>query len=311
MQNKIHTPIFRYLVSLLLSIAFLLNLSCESNLTDSLEGRPCAANYKCLPGYVCDKDTNLCIKETKTEEEAVKSKDATVIDAENRNVTGSAIDLLVDANTKELDSTTDNSDQDAQRFDTALADIDLNDIDATIDSRVEIDSSTTTGQSDVEDAAPTESAAGDFDAADNPMVCGQGIEPTRTNCPTICQSCENGVCYIVCDDEKPCDKEEITCPPEFDCGVQCSHIQACEKATIDCPHLHSCVVSCTGELSCEKAEINCFDGPCELRCGPSAHACQKADLKCGVQKCEAVCEPGQDPPNVKDCELSCSEKCDC
>lgn len=311
MQNKVHTLIFRHLALLLLSIAILLILSCESILSGSLEGRPCAANNECLDGYVCDIDADVCIKETKSEENAIKVNDAEAISAINRNADDSSIGVSVDADTKELDSTTNNSDHDAQSFDTALPDIDLGDMDSMIDDRIEIDGSTPTEQSDIEDATPTDSSSGDLDASNNPLICGQGVEPTGTDCPPICRWCENGVCYIVCDGELSCSKEAITCPSEFDCEVRCSHSLACEKATIDCPERHSCIVSCTGELSCEKTKFNCFDGPCALRCGPGAHACQKADLNCGVQKCEAVCEPGQDLPKVSNCELSCSEKCAC
>jgi hypothetical protein len=50
------------LVSLLLGSLLVLSLACESELSTSLEGRPCDAEGNCLPGYVCDSATQRCVR---------------------------------------------------------------------------------------------------------------------------------------------------------------------------------------------------------------------------------------------------------
>ena len=37
-------------------------LGCESTLSTSLEGKSCGAQGQCLPGYVCDPSSNLCVR---------------------------------------------------------------------------------------------------------------------------------------------------------------------------------------------------------------------------------------------------------
>jgi len=297
-----------------------------------LEGRPCATNHECLDGYICDWDANICILNTLSEEDTIETADA-----DSRDLDGSTIDPSVDAtaresfraidnneeNTNRIDATAresfraiDNNEQDANRFDATRAPSDADAIASSIDSHFEIDSGGTAGQGGVRDANEAGSSGGSPDsgglpdAGSNVLVCGQSIAPTGTGRPDICRITENGVCYIVCDDEQLCD-EDITCPPDFNCEVQCTHQQACAKLTIECPEKNACIVSCTGESSCEKANINCDKGPCELRCHTGAHACDKAKLWCGIQECKASCGPGQDEPEIKKCDLSCSTDCGC
>src|SRR5688500_13764962 len=48
----------------LLSLFFLVLAciaSCQGDLSESLEGKGCGANYECLTGYECDKPTNVCV----------------------------------------------------------------------------------------------------------------------------------------------------------------------------------------------------------------------------------------------------------
>lgn len=49
------------LVGWLLGSVAGLSLGCESDLSASLEGRPCDADGNCLPGYVCDGATERCV----------------------------------------------------------------------------------------------------------------------------------------------------------------------------------------------------------------------------------------------------------
>src|SRR5262245_37816794 len=37
--------------------------ACESDLSSDLEGKKCDADGGCLTGYVCDEDTNTCIRQ--------------------------------------------------------------------------------------------------------------------------------------------------------------------------------------------------------------------------------------------------------
>jgi hypothetical protein len=57
------------LVSLLLGSALGLSLACESELSTSLEGRPCDAEGACLPGYACDNASQRCVRSASEDDE--------------------------------------------------------------------------------------------------------------------------------------------------------------------------------------------------------------------------------------------------
>ncbi|MBN1656221.1 MAG: hypothetical protein JXA30_20800 [Deltaproteobacteria bacterium] len=224
--------------------------SCSSDLTDSLEGRACDTEHKCLEGYVCDRKQNLCVP-------------------------------LVAADSGNLDS----------------------------DSGDAVSESGTINDGGGEDDASIKAGA---DAAEGDRPCGFEIRSSEAACPTRCDRCEDGVCYIECDEERKCRNAKITCPEGLACEVQCSRTQACEGAKIFCPAIFTCNVSCTAELGCRAAQVKCgSDGPCSLDCETGSDVCRDAELQCGRQACTASCGPGQPSPFVKNCRVSCSSHCEC
>lgn len=178
--------------------------------------------------------------------------------------------------------------------------------DAVVDTSVDVGADSSIPNSDAGDTGNQTDTG--FDA----RPCGYEIKSTETYCPTECDTCSDGVCFVKCDLEQECSDTKIICPEGFACDVTCSNKRACEGARIDCPSTYNCTVSCTAEQSCISAWIRCGDdGPCTLDCESGTHACQDTELQCKNQACEASCGPDQIPPRIKNCSVSCSTRCGC
>jgi hypothetical protein len=246
---------------------------CSSDLTDSLEGRACDENGKCLRGYECDTTRNICVAESERDSENTDAGVESVVDSEVGGDAERGFDSSVDAGAETgLDSSAEGGTVNSNGG----------------DSEIEADAGT--------DARP----------------CGYEIEPPGMECPAACDSCLDGVCFINCELEQECSGAHISCPEGFACNVACSDKRACEKAIISCPLIYNCSVSCTAEQSCKLAKIKCGeDGPCALDCESGTETCLDAELQCKNQACKASCGSDQIPPNIKNCHVSCSSQCGC
>ena len=123
-------------------------------------------------------------------------------------------------------------------------------------------------------------------------MCGQSPAPNPIGgCPGQCESCANGICVILCDEQGECNTG-VQCPGGYACEVQCTGVDACRGTTIQCPAGHECNVACDAEHACRESEIFCGNlGVCNVLCNEltSFHPCHTTTIHCGPNECNVNC----------------------
>ncbi len=308
-ETRIH-PSIRISLYAFLLCSVVTAIRCSSDLTDSLEGRACDEKENCLPGYKCDTTRDICVAIRDSDFEDADLSAESGVDSEVEGDANRDFESSVNADGESVydsgfDAGTDSG------FDSSVD----NSADAYVDAGA--DSSVDSGEGDSLVNTDSGDTGIQADAGTDARPCGfeiepPGTEPPGTECPTVCDDCSDGVCFINCELEQECSGIKISCPEGFACDVACSNKQSCEDIRIDCPSVYNCNILCTAEQSCKAAKIKCGeDGPCALNCESGTQTCQDAELQCKNQSCEASCGPEQDKPEIKNCDVSCSSQCGC
>jgi hypothetical protein len=184
--------------------------------------------------------------------------------------------------------------------------------------REDLESETGEGDGDADgegdgDADGDDDGDGDGDG-DGPLACDENEAPEGGACPARCDTCADGVCSIVCDDDQGCDTEVLECPPGWDCEVSCVAKQACKEMIVVCPTTQACRMRCAGTQACERAELSCAQGTCELVCDAGDQVCKSAVLHCGANSSQLHCAGEQeglllDPRPGSSCPCLADETC--
>ena len=138
-----------------------------------------------------------------------------------------------------------------------------------------------------------------------PFQCGVDPTPPGGACPSECDYCAAGICFIQCTSNS-CRDSTINCPSGFSCDVMCAD-ESCINSSIFCPDLYACQVYCAGGTwGCEDLTIDCSaEGMCSLDC--EGMACSDTLLNCGNDVCAASClDLGSCTPLV-----NCGDSCSC
>lgn len=208
---------------------------CASDLTDSLEGRPCAKNDQCLPGYTCLADARICVaqKDANLEDVGVESGD---------NEWDSGLDSGVDTGTENGPANSEGGD---------------------------------TGQVDAgNDARPCgfKIDPPEKDCPDECEKCLNGVCIIDCNSEQECLKanifCPEGfACQVSCTNKQACENATIFCPVIYNCNVSCSADQSCKSTKIKCGENGPCALTCESDTeACLGAELQCKSQACEASC---------------------------------------------
>jgi hypothetical protein len=152
----------------------------------------------------------------------------------------------------------------------------------------------------------TDTCQADVSACGDIVCNGDPVPPGSARCPAECDTCEAGVCTILCDDTSECAAMSLACPAGWACAVECTGTSACLGTQIGCPDFYPCDVLCAGTTGCSSTTIACgVAGGCNVTCESDTLVCTGAELQCGLDSCTASCADDS-APNVV-----CGEACLC
>jgi hypothetical protein len=147
-------------------------------------------------------------------------------------------------------------------------------------------------------------------------------------CPSQCSSCDldQHSCLIDCTADPDTCRDQVICPPGWDCNVRCSTANSCQKG-VSCDGTTACTIACSGRQSCRdvacdggktSCDITCTGaGSCDgVRCGGGSCnvGCTTADscasVTCGTGACTIGCL-GNNSCDAVDCGDACACEVDC
>lgn len=135
--------------------------------------------------------------------------------------------------------------------------------------------------------------------------CVADPTPPGGSCPSVCTSCDGGVCRIECA-AGACADKTLACPENFACEIVCDGLDACDTSTVECPAKYACNVTCTSLDSCGDLQLKCGKGSCGMTCNGPTESCVGSLIDCGTGgDCKATCSGTSGPT------LDCAGACGC